>query len=308
MVINNGVKLNKIHIITIKDRVDIFEKSKVWWESFGWEVIPVYNDGNGIGVGRNKVLRKFYDSNDDWVCIADDDAILLTEDIFKSRYVNSGLKSHLNLSEDLTFPKLDYKHFLTNNEKLFKNKYLPTTFTAIRQIGLQGRFEIIDLLKNINNDVYKNNWIFHRAPKVFGTLCFHQNTKKKYNKEFYQKNRKELPSLQDWEWSIQQINAGLTTAVLTNIIINDITGPTGTRGKSSLFKTLDERKKKMKISKKRIAEEYKMRILDNGALFLKDWLKKKWKPPVKYSEFCSALIKEHIWTTDSKPKLFIEEI
>ena len=54
-------------MITIKDRADIFEQSKLWWESFGWEVIPVYNDDNSPAVGRNKILRKFYDSNDDWV-------------------------------------------------------------------------------------------------------------------------------------------------------------------------------------------------------------------------------------------------
>ena len=260
--------MNKVHIITIKNRADIFEQSKLWWESFGWEVIPVYNDNNGPAVGRNKVLREFYDSNDDWVCIADDDAVLLTEDVFKSRYVNSGLKKHLNLKDDLTFPNLDYKHFLTNNEKIFENKLLPTTFSAVRQIGQAGRFEVIKLLENINNEVFKNNWIFERNPKL-AHLYFHQNTKKKYNKEFYQ--NEELPCCEDWEWSIRQINAGLTTATLTNIIADQIAGATGTHAKSSLFKTLDDRKEKMKIAKKMIADEYDLiRVLDKGSLYLRD--------------------------------------
>ena len=64
---------------------------------------------------------------------------------------------------------------------------------------------------------------------------------------------------------------------------------------------------KIKIAKKWMAEEYDLiRVLDKGSLYLRDFLKKKWKPPVIYSEFSPELIKEHIWTNESK-QLIVEE-
>ena len=35
--------MNKIHILTINDRKEVFEITKNFWESHGWEVIPEYN-------------------------------------------------------------------------------------------------------------------------------------------------------------------------------------------------------------------------------------------------------------------------
>ena len=36
--------MNKIHIITVKPREEVFVKTREFWESYGWEVIPTYND------------------------------------------------------------------------------------------------------------------------------------------------------------------------------------------------------------------------------------------------------------------------
>ena len=93
--------MNEIHILTIKSREEVFEKSKNFWESYGWKVIPTYNDGEHPSVGRNKILRKFYDSNDDWICVADDDIVLLNQDEFDNH-------PNVKYLEGVKFPTLNY--------------------------------------------------------------------------------------------------------------------------------------------------------------------------------------------------------
>tara|TARA_Y100000034_G_scaffold29616_1_gene35925 strand:+ start:2525 stop:3442 length:918 start_codon:yes stop_codon:yes gene_type:complete len=304
--------MNKIHIITIKDRSELFDQVKEWWEKHNWIVEPIYNDGQLPRVGWNKALRKFYDSNEDWVCIADDDIILLDEDGFKDRLVKM-MTPHFNLSDDLGYPDLNYREFLSNNEELFNNEFLPTSFEPIHQMGPDGRFEIIRLLKTLDSDMstYNDNWVFVRHAKI-SKIRFHRNTKKMYNKEFFWKTITELTSLSDWDWTFQQLDAGLTTGRLTNIISDEISGAWGTSSKSSLFKNMAERRGHMKVAKRWMSDNYEgMKLNSVGSLCTGKWLSNKWNPPFTPSKFHPHLSSGQIWKTntnkiDRRPRLLIK--
>ena len=168
--------MNEIHILTIKSREEVFEKSKNFWESYGWKVIPTYNDGEHPSVGRNKILRKFYDSNDDWICVADDDIVLLNQDEFDNH-------PNVKYLEGVKFPTLNYIDFLTNNERLFESEFLPTSFCPTNPVGVEGMW-VCQRLSKVYGE-YKRHWVFERLTNL-SCMFFHRNTKKLYDKEFFQ--------------------------------------------------------------------------------------------------------------------------
>ena len=206
--------MNKIHIITVKEREKEYNLVKSFWESYGWEVITEYNDNTKPSIGRNRILRKFYDSNDDWVCISDDDIVLMTEEEFKK---HGSVKAQVG---EVDYPKLNYRQFLTNNEQIFNNVDLPITFSPSRSVNLAGRWEMVRLAKQYNgSQIFNNHWVFERFPKPAG-MFFHQNTKKKFNKEFF--SNESLDGLGDWLWGMNQIQAGFVVGQLTNIVYKEI--------------------------------------------------------------------------------------
>ena len=104
--------MHTIHILTIKEREEEYNQVKSFWEGHGWKVIPFYNDGKKPAIGRNQILKNFYESNDDWICISDDDLILVDEKEFRE---HGSIKA---LVGEVDYPKLNYRNFLINNEQM----------------------------------------------------------------------------------------------------------------------------------------------------------------------------------------------
>lgn len=278
--------MNKIHILTINDRKEVFEITKNFWESHGWEVIPEYNDNTKPAVGRNRILKKFYESDEDWIAMSDDDIILVDEKEFKE---HGSIKA---LVGEVDYPKLNYRNFLTNNEKLFNNEDLPITFSFGRSVNLAGRWNMVSLAKQYNeSDLFNNNWVFERFPKT-AAIVFHQNTKKKYNKEFFY--NESLEGLEDWVWAMDQIEAGYTPAQLTNICYSECSTKsvlyTGKTNKESI----ENRRIAFLSAKEYIVENFDgVSIMKNSGINMRKWLKRTWKP-------------QRGWTGERIPRLFVE--
>ena len=63
------------------------------------------------------------------------------------------------------------------------NEDLPISFSPVRSVNLAGRWNMVSLAKQYNaSDLFNDNWVFERFPKT-AAIVFHQNTKKKYNKD-----------------------------------------------------------------------------------------------------------------------------
>ena len=282
--------MNKIHIITVKPREEVFVKTREFWESYGWEVIPTYNDNTHPSLGRNKLLRKFYDSNDDWLCIADDDIILVSEEEFREHGSVKAIHGEIN------YPRLNYREFLTNNEQLFNNKTLPTCFGAVSSVNLAGRWNMVNLAKQYNNSqVFDNHWVFERSIKLAG-ICFIQNIKKKYDKEFFQDEN--IPAAEDWEFAMQLIDNGFSTALLNNIQFKENSTRTelfkGSKG--TIKEAMENRKILLKEGKDLIIKKHPdASLMKNEGLQLRYWMKRAWKPQIG-------------WTAEKKPRLLLEEI
>ena len=278
--------MNTVQLITTKAREEVFVKTKEFWESYDWKVIPIYNDKQHPSKARNKLLRNFYDSNEDWICIADDDQVLMTEEEFKD------FGAVRTIVGEVDYPKLNYRQFLTNNEQIFNNENLPISFGPSSCVNLAGRWNMVRLAKQYNDSqIFNDNWVFERFAKV-AYILFQQNTKKKFNKEFFQDT--SIGGLEDWEFSMQQIDNGFATARLDNIICKEISKRT------SLFEaeTVKESQSKRKIAfdqgKDLIINKYEgTSLMKNGGLQLRYWMKRVWKP-------------QRGWTAERIPRLMIK--
>lgn len=282
--------MNKIHLLTTKSRKDVCEETISIWESYGWEIDITYNDNKHPSFGRNKILRKFYDSNEDWLCMADDDVYILNEEQFKNH-------GNVKFLGDVDLPKLNYKKFLTDNDEIFNYEYAPTAFmgTHINKIG--GMFTSKRLRDAYLTPEYDNNWVFERVYK-FAQLYFIQNIKKKYNKEIFQDTT--LEAAEDWDFAMQLVDKGFTTAWLTNIIQAEVTT------RSQLFEAKTQkastelRQKALKQGRDIIIKKYKGMTIDKkGGLNSRKWIKHSWNPPTYSSGIGSP------WTSESPPRLMI---
>ena len=153
---------------------------------------------------------------------------------------------------------------------------------------------MVKLAKHYNrwpdSQIFNNYWVFERFAKVHG-IFFQQNTKKKFNKEFFQDT--DIGGLEDWEFSMQQLDSGFTTARLENIIFKEISKRT------TLFeaRTIKESQEKRKIAfnqgKNLILKKYDgTSLMNGGGLQMTKWMKRVWKPHMG-------------WTTESPPRLMI---
>ena len=279
--------MKKIHILTINDRKEVFEITKNFWESHGWEVIPEYNDNTKPAIGRNRILKKFYESDDDWIAMADDDVILTDEEFF----INNGtVKATV---DEIEYPKLNLNTFLSDNENIFNSPNLPTTFSAIRLVNMTGRFELTRLAKDysLNKDLYDNNWVFERQSKIAGVI-FHQNTKKKFNKEFF--FDENLEAAEDWEWCFRQIDEGFSIGQLVNILYREVSKRSVLFQSDTLKKQQEIRKIAADISKKTISEKYQgITIMKNGGIGVSKWMKTRYQPQIG-------------WTGERTPRLILE--
>ena len=172
----------QIKILSISDsqRVDV---TKAYYESYGWDVQVYNNDGKFPSYGRNNILEDFYNSNDEWTCICDDD---------------------ITLSPD----RNEVEYFMNNVDKIL-NK-LPSYVSVFW--GLNGC--VVPYLKIQENPICHQHWVFRRDWNG-GKMIFVRNMGKRY----YQ--RTDLTYDEDAEYIYQQMKDGLWTGRCDNIILRE---------------------------------------------------------------------------------------
>jgi hypothetical protein len=175
----------KIYILATKQRSAITEYSVEYWRSIGWQPIVEYNDDQLPAIGRNRILKKFYDSLDPWLALADDD-ITLWNDKCK------------NFSEFISDPI----------SVLEKTPDYISTVVPINPYSFRVTSTHLD-------PIYNTHWRYDRDFVIPGKITFHRNTGFK----FFQLTH--LPALEDQEWAFQQLKAGFITARLNNIVLRE---------------------------------------------------------------------------------------
>ena len=253
--------LNKIHIVTIDSRKEIFEQTKSWWESHGWEVISLNNTDTLLAEGRNKFLKEFYKSDDDWIIISDDDLILWEDGMKIVGFPDWDRTNSINTTET----------FLTDNSTFFNNIPDQTVLvTPARGISFSPatRFDIWSYRYLYNNDYCKDSWMLVHTKEIAGIMMM-KNTKKHLDKEFYQDA--VIPSLEDLEFAIQILDAGYNTAAVINIAYNSLTPASD----STLFSSQEERVVKNKLSCRYLADKYYgIECNDEGRINKRKWMQR----------------------------------
>jgi hypothetical protein len=103
---------NRIDLLTCAGRADITNKTVVWWQSQGWEVVLWDNTGHLPAVGRNRIINDYKQSDRQLLIMADDDITLYTH-----RYLTA---------EWLKQPVLNGVYTLNSNHKMGILKYNST--------------------------------------------------------------------------------------------------------------------------------------------------------------------------------------
>jgi len=67
---------NRIDILHIDKRMDVTMKTKMWWESQGWEVHLWDNTGHNLPTGQNRILEDWRQSDREILIMAHDDITL----------------------------------------------------------------------------------------------------------------------------------------------------------------------------------------------------------------------------------------
>lgn len=172
----------KINILSISTSTRV-KQTQTFFENENWNVSIYNNDNKFPSYGRNNILEEFYNSNDEWCCICDDDITL-----------------HKGRNET------DY--FLANTETFLQ--MVPKCITTFW--GLNGILDATNIIQK--GDKHTKHWSFKREWNG-GKMIFVRNTGKKY----YQ--RTDLDYAEDAEFMCQQLADGLWTGKLENIVLRE---------------------------------------------------------------------------------------
>jgi|2_EtaG_2_1085320.scaffolds.fasta_scaffold40950_2 hypothetical protein len=171
-----------VTLIATNKRLAVTKQSIATWQKQGWEVVVEWNDGQHLVAARNRILKRFYESNDKWCAMADDDCIL---------------DEH----------KGDVTEFIQNPIDVL-NKCPPHISTVIPMNPIHQRIAYTH-----RQPIYKTHWRFERDTMPHCKIAFHRQT----GKHFWQKTM----VLQDLEWGLHQYREGYVTARLNNIVLTE---------------------------------------------------------------------------------------
>lgn len=173
----------KINILTISTSERLAQTVE-FYNKWNWQVKLHYNDNRFPSWGRNEILEDFYNSGDEWCCIADDD-ITLFEDRNETEY------------------------FLTYTQQFLNS--LPQQITVFS--GLNGVLQATNIIQNKQAPKHVG-WCFKRNWNV-GKMIFIRRTPNRY----YQ--RTDLEYSEDHEYIYQHLADGYWCGHLENIVMRE---------------------------------------------------------------------------------------
>lgn len=176
-----------IHILTTTNRADILKQNLNFWQEIGWQTHIEYNDNCLPALGRNRILKQFYNSDQEWLCMADDDTILSNKWGSFAEFIRNPLDVLAQLPKCVS------------------------TVIPMNPIWLRPAV-------TLKQPIYQTHWRFERDFTVTGKLVFHRRT----SHQFYQ--RLDLDAWEDAEWAFQQLVVGYHCVRLNNIVLREITG------------------------------------------------------------------------------------
>jgi len=195
-----------IHMLATHSRTPVSS----WWEAQGYTVHLHHNDGVHPGHGRNQILQDFYQSDQEWLCMADDDVIL------DSKWGDS-------------------EYFLQHSEHILSrvpnhvNVLVPLNPTLIR------------LNHTLSQPIYQTHWILERETFPTGKLVWHRRSR-------LIQQHTHIPALEDGIWGFEHWLGGGCVMRLNNIVLKEKSQPSslfGKTGRRTAYQTAREQFLKM---------------------------------------------------------------
>lgn len=143
------------------------------------------------GAARNYLLRMFYDSDADWIILADNDSILDER--------NKG----------------DIIDWLRNNDQDQVHCFVPVAPNVPGQGAWKEYFE--------QKTALEDYWVFERG-KTKTSFMFLKNLKKHYGFELFFDEGERFLSGEDWAFGIELIQAGFRAMWCRNIVLKEMGG------------------------------------------------------------------------------------
>lgn len=172
----------KTYILSIS-KSERIQTSIDFWDKWGWEHQRFNNDGKFPSWGRNEIFDDFYNSSDEWCCVADDDCVLFED-------------------------RNETEYFLENTLEVL-NK-LPPMVSVLWP--LNGVLTPVNQVQQ--HHAVKNNWYFERHWNG-GKLIFLRNGMGK----FYQDT--SLDYYEDIDFMYQHIKHGNWTGSCANLVVRE---------------------------------------------------------------------------------------
>lgn len=168
-------------------------------------------------VSRNRILKDFYASDDDWMVMTDNDLSIYD------------YSHEQHLDGEIIFEKLPgLLQQITGKIASFHINNPRSTDVCQSRYKVDGKWDPLLI----------DNWVFANCIK-YGGMIFTSNTRKHFGKEYY--NWDDLESHEDWEWRSQMAVDGLVTARLCNLFLKEFSsGDYSTIFKQELVEVKDD--------------------------------------------------------------------
>lgn len=225
----------QIHILTTTNSKRLPDTVKFWHEH-GWQVRPHYNDGLFPSYGRNHILQRFYDSDEEWMCMCDDDITL-----FEGR------------SETDEFLKDPHTLLAKLPQQLSSFTAMNGITTAVNQVQQHTK-------------TLEDNWVLDRSWDI-GKIYWIRRIPEKPTQ------RTDLAYSEDHEWAYQQARMGYFTGTCLNLVVRERGNSTLFTG-ANYEARQDKRRQDIERTTAKILELYPDMYVDNGQMIRKKFMRK----------------------------------
>jgi len=195
-----------IHLLTTDSRTSQAE----WWQQQGWQVTEFNNTDQPPGVGRNRMLQAFYQSDQEWLCMCDDDVILDT------RWG-------------------DTEYFLKHTDQVLAK--IPRHINIVVPLNPT----VIRLQHTLSQPIYSTHWRLERETFPTGKLVWHRRSR-------LIQQHTHIPALEDSIWGFEHWLGGGCVMRLNNIVLKEKSQPSslfGKTGRNTAYQTAREQFLKM---------------------------------------------------------------